>query len=292
MSQGRKQSILISRITICIAVFGALATYFWHPASALLIALDIFVRSYFHFVAGAMAHEGVHGHLGNTKSSNRWWSRFALIPTTVPEVTFRKTHIQHHAATNVPGDDPDEFLNAKRSWEIPFRALMMPHHWLIWLLKRKRFTSRDRIEYGLTYFALSAIYGTIAVFVGVPRVLFGLIPAAILHSLFLWYFFAIKTHEGYRRAMAAERSHNYYGTPLYWLTFGLSMHRTHHMKPQLGWLQMADEVKSGTLVQRLKFERDIFQFCTERVSQKQIPNRTTRNKSTELAARTMGASLP
>ena len=257
-SQDRNRSILVSRITICIAVLGALATYFWHPASALLIALDIFVRSYFHFVAGAMAHEGVHGHLGNTKSSNRWWSRFALIPTTVPEVTFRKTHIQHHAATNVPNEDPDEFLNTKRAWEIPFRAIMMPHHWLMWLLKRKRFTSRDQIEYGFTYIALAAIYGTIAVFVGVERVVWGLMPAAILHSLFLWYFFAIKTHEGYHMGMAAKRSHNYYGKLLYWLTFGLSMHRTHHMKPQLGWLQMANEVESGTLIQRLRFERQIF----------------------------------
>jgi fatty acid desaturase len=257
-SEDRNRSILVSRVTICIAVLGALATYFWHPASALLVALDIFVRSYFHFVAGAMAHEGVHGHLGNTKSSNRWWSRLALIPTTVPEVTFRKTHIQHHAATNVPDEDPDEFLNTKRSWEIPFRAIMMPHHWLMWLLKRKRFTSRDQIEYGITYIALTAIYGTIAMFVGVERVLVGLIPAAILHSLFLWYFFAIKTHEGYHMGMAAKRSHNYYGKLLYWLTFGLSMHRTHHMKPQLAWLQMANEVESGTLVQRLRFERHIF----------------------------------
>lgn len=256
-SQYRNRSIWISRITICLAVAGALGTYFWHPAGALLVALDIFVRSYFHFVAGAMAHEGVHGHLGNTKSSNRWWSRIALIPTTVPEVTFRKTHLQHHAATNIPDKDPDEFLNTKRFWEIPLRALAMPHHWVLWLWKQRRFTVRDRLEYGITYAALVAIYGTIATFVGVERVLLGLIPAAILHSLLLWYFFAIKTHEGYSMGMAADRSHNYYGKLLYWISFGLSMHRTHHLKPQLAWLQMADEVQSGTLLQRLRFERDI-----------------------------------
>jgi fatty acid desaturase len=136
----------------------------------------------------------------------------------------------------------------------------------MWLLKRKRFTSRDQIQYGLNYVAIAAIYGSIAMFVGIDRVLLGLIPAAILHSLFLWYFFAIKTHEGYRRAMAVERSHNYYGKLLYWLTFGLSMHRTHHMKPQLGWLQMANEVEPGTLAQRLRFARDIVVEAKRRVA--------------------------
>ncbi|MCI0445213.1 fatty acid desaturase [bacterium] len=256
-SQERNRSILISRITICAAVGGAIATYFWRPAGAFLIALDLLVRTYLHFVAGAMAHEGVHGHLGNSKSSNRWWSRLALISTTVPEVTFRKTHIQHHAETNVPDKDPDEFLNTAHAWQIPLRAIAMPHHWLVWLYKKGRLTRTDLIEFALTYLGLFAIYGTIAAFVGVQRVLFGLLPAAILHSLLLWYFFAIKTHEGYYVGMAAGRSHNYYGKLLYWLSFGLSMHRTHHIKPQLAWLQMASKVQSGTSLQRLRFERDI-----------------------------------
>jgi fatty acid desaturase len=238
-------------------VVAALATYFWHPAGTFLVALDILVRTYFHFVAGAMAHEGVHGHLGNSKRANRWWSRLALIPATVPEVTFRKTHIQHHAETNVPDKDPDEFLNTDRVWQIPFRAIAMPHHWLIWLYKRGRFTRTDRVEFVSTYLALFAIYGTIAAFVGVERVLLGLLSAAVLHSLLLWYFFAIKTHEGYHMGMAAKRSHNYYGKLLYWLSFGLSMHRTHHMKPQLAWLQMLTEVQQGTWRQRVRFERDI-----------------------------------
>ena len=256
-SHERNRSILFSRIIISAVVTSAIATYFWHPAGALLVAIDLILRTYLHFIAGAMAHEGVHGHLGNTKKSNRWWSRIALIPTTVPEVTFRKTHIQHHAATNIPDKDPDEFLNTKHIWQIPFRALAMPHHWLMWLLKRGQFSRSDRIEYVLTYVGLIAIYGAIASVVGVQRVLLGLIPSAILHSLFLWYFFAIKTHEGYHLGMAARRSHNYYGKLIYWLSFGLSMHRTHHMKPQLAWLQMSSEVESGTWTQRLLFQRSI-----------------------------------
>ncbi len=38
-------------------------------------AIDIVFRAYAHFVAAVMAHEGVHGHLGNTRRTNefvRW----------------------------------------------------------------------------------------------------------------------------------------------------------------------------------------------------------------------------
>jgi fatty acid desaturase len=256
-SAQRKHSILISRITILLSVLGSLGTYFWQPVIALHFAADILLRTYLHFVAGAMAHEGVHGHLGNSRSGNLWWTRIALIPTTVPAVTFRKTHLQHHAATNIPDQDPDEFLNTKRFWEIPLRAIAMPHHWLLWLWKRGSFTRQNKIEYLLTYMGYAAVYGLIAAFTGIDRVLLGLLPAAILHSLLLWYLFAIKTHEGYFTGMAAERSHDYLGRPLYWFSFGLSMHRLHHMKPQLAWLQMARHISPATWRQCLRLERDI-----------------------------------
>lgn len=256
-SFSRSTSILTSRIIVCGTVLAALASYFFQPVRILYYCVDILIRTYLHFVAGAMAHEAAHGHLGKSKSSNLWWGRLALIPTTVPSVTFRKTHLQHHAATNIPGKDPDEFLNTKRAWEIPFRALAMPHHWYLWLKKDGRFTKQDQIEYAATYLVYIAIYGTIAAFVGVERVLFGLFPAAVLHSLLLWYPFAIKTHEGYSTGAPETRSHNYYGKLLYWSTFGLSMHQLHHLKPGLAWLQMAGSVPSGTWLQQVRFERDI-----------------------------------
>ncbi len=253
----RPFAILVNRVVICFAVGLALGSYFWHPARIFQYLLDICLRAYLHFVAGSMAHEAVHGHLGNSKRANLWWGRVALIPTTVPGVTFRKTHLRHHAATNIPLEDPDEFLNTKRSWEIPLRALAMPHHWVMWLHRQNRLTRRDRIEYLVTYLVYTAVYGLIACFAGVERVLLGLLPAAILHSWILWYLFAVKTHEGYSTGTPESRSHNYYGRLLYWLSFGLSMHRLHHLKPNLAWLQMARNVPAGSWMQRVRFERDI-----------------------------------
>jgi fatty acid desaturase len=253
----RKSAIVLNRVILCAVVALSLVSYLWQPVRMLGWMIDVLIRTYLHFIAGAMAHEATHGHLGTTRKANLWWGRVALIPTTVPNVTFRKTHLHHHAATNIPEKDPDEFLNTKRFWEIPLRALVMPHHWVLWLRKQGRFTRSDLLEYALTYVAYVGIYGFIAIFAGVERVLLGLFPAAILHSFLLWYFFAIKTHEGYSTGDAETRSHNYYGRWIYWFSFGLSMHRLHHMKPGLAWLQMATEVTSGTWLQRFRVERDI-----------------------------------
>lgn len=256
-SVSRRVAILMNRLTISIVVPLALGSYFWRPSGILSIVADILVRTYLHFVAGAMAHEAAHGNVGSTRRSNLWWGRISLIPTTVPNITFRKTHLHHHASTNIPGKDPDEFLNTAHRWEVPFRALAMPHHWVVWLYKQGSFGRRERIEYVLHYLAIIAVFSLIAAFTGAQRVLLGLLPAAILHSMLLWIFFAIKTHEGYSTGIAETRSHNYYGKPLCFLSFGLSMHRLHHLKPGLAWLQMIDQVSPGTWKQRLFLARDV-----------------------------------
>jgi fatty acid desaturase len=94
-----------------------------------------------------------------------------------------------------------------------------------------------RREYLLNYLAGAVVYGVIAYFTRVQRVGLGFLASATLHALFLWYYFAIKTHAGYSTAAMETRSHNYDGALLYWLSFGLSLHRVHHMTPRLAWLQ-------------------------------------------------------
>ena len=72
----------------------------------------------------------------------------------------------------------------------------------------------------------------------------------------LWIPFAMKTHEGYSTGTAEERSHNYYGYLPFFFSFGLSLHRVHHLKPKLSWLEMLPYVERGTLWQSLTFRRD------------------------------------
>ena len=238
----RTHAILVNRIVTSASVGLAFASYFYLPAGLIALGIDIMLRAYLHFVAGVMAHESVHGHLGNSRRTNDWWGRLALLPSTVPYVTFRKTHLHHHSATNIPELDPDEFLNTKHVWQIPLRAFALPYHWAIWMWKSGRFTLRVRIEYALNYVAVALVYGGIASVVGWQRVLGGMLPAAALHSLLLWYWFAIKTHEGYSTGAPEMRSHNYDGRFLYWFSFGLSLHQVHHLEPKLAWLQMWSRV--------------------------------------------------
>ena len=241
----RTHTIRLNRAITLVSVFGALLTYLMRPLGVAMWALDIVVRAYLHFVAGVMAHEGVHGHLGETRSANSWWGRFAMLPTTVPYATFCATHRQHHRSTNIPRLDPDEFLNTPHKWQIPFRAFALPYHWLLSMFWDHSLTRRVRIECYIHYSAVGLIYGALGWLVGFERVVIGLLCSSTLHSLLLWYAFAIKTHEGYSTGSAETRSHNYRGKWVYWFSLGLSMHQLHHMTPKLAWIAMAPHVKTG-----------------------------------------------
>jgi beta-carotene hydroxylase len=253
----RSTSMWASRGVILAVAVGSLGTLMFVPTTALGWVVDILLRTYLNFVGGAMAHEGTHGHLGRSRSVNNFWGRLALLPTTVPYVTFRATHIAHHRFTNVPGKDPDEYLNTPSAWLFPFRAVAMPHHWMMWLWRTGQFRRELFVEYVLTYVGYFAVYAVIIGQVGWTRFALGLVPAAILHSLLLWYPFARQTHAGYSQGHPAARSHNYRGKLAYWFSFGLSLHRAHHYWPNLGWLQMHSLVDPCDWTDALTFRRDV-----------------------------------
>jgi len=223
--------------------------YFWKPEGVWWI-VDILLRTYLLFLCGVMGHEASHSVLGNSKITNIWWGRLSFLPIAVPNVQFRITHRYHHSFTNEEGKDPDLLLKMDHWSQFPLRALMMPHHWIIWLNKRGLLGKSIFIEWALTYVFFGLFFGTIISFVGWERVLFGLIPAQILDSFLLWYPFAVKTHEGHHLGPQEVRSHDYYGKTLYWLTLGLSMHRAHHMHPQFGWYQLRPFIQKGPLFKR------------------------------------------
>ncbi|MBW3661264.1 MAG: fatty acid desaturase [Gemmatimonadetes bacterium] len=258
-SKNRKRRIyLVSRSIICVVVAGSIGSLFWSPGNLFLYALDIFVRTYLVFLGTVMAHEGVHGHLGRTKRANFFWGRLALIPSLVPFTNFRKTHRLHHAHTNVPDRDPDYFMKPRHAMEIPFRALAMPHQWYFWLRRRSLLDREHEAELLLNYSVIVAVFGMVSWVVGPGRVAAGMLPVLVLVSIILWYPFALKTHEGHSTGPSATRSHDYYGRLMYWFSFGLSMHRVHHEKPQLPWIDLLSFVEPappgslGGLIPRLE----------------------------------------
>jgi hypothetical protein len=190
-----------------------------------------------------MAHEGVHGHLGATRRANFGWGRIALIPSLVPFTNFRKTHHLHHAHTNEPDRDPDIFMQSGNPIAIVLRAVAMPHQWYIWLKRRNLLDSKHRRDLLLNYAAIAAVFGILIAVAGPARVAMGMVPVLLLVSVLLWVPFALKTHEGHSVGAAETRSHDYYGHFMYWLSLGLSMHRVHHEKPQLSWVDLRTFVK-------------------------------------------------
>lgn len=241
------------------AVGLSIGSLFWIPDGALAWSFDILGRSYALFVLGVMGHEAAHGHLGATRRANLWWGRIALFPTLVPFNKFRVTHQLHHRYTNVPGRDPDYFLHTDRPWQVPFRAMLLSQQWTYWLRKNGRLRGRDIAEIAISYALVMAVYLVVATQVGFVRPLVGVLAALTLQSWVLWYAFGIRTHEGYSTGAPEERSHDYYGRALYWLTFGLSLHRVHHLKPQLSWRALRPYVQPvpGTGWQRLGVRRSI-----------------------------------
>lgn len=232
-----------SRIVICTAVVGSLGTLLMVPANLLFYVLDVLLRTYLIFVGTVMAHEGTHGQLGRTRRANFWWGRLALLPSTVPFTNFQRTHRIHHAHTNIPGEDPDLFIKSNRAFEIPLRALAMPHQWFFWLLKRGKVTRRHLLDLTLNYLGIAVIFGLLLYFVGWQRLLWGMVPSLFLVSLLLWYCFAFKTHEGFSTDPPETRSHDYYGKFMYFFSFGLSLHRSHHLHPNLSWMELKSHVQ-------------------------------------------------
>ncbi|HEY9839617.1 MAG TPA: fatty acid desaturase [Candidatus Obscuribacterales bacterium] len=273
----RQDSIRASRWLIVLLLAACLGSYFWQPVGLAWLA-DILLRGWLHFLSGSMAHEAAHGHLGNSKRANLWWGRIALLPAGVAYVAFQKTHLYHHSYTNDPEKDPDYYLHQRPAWLTPIRAFAMPYHWIAWLRQRGKLTRSILGEWALTYLAYFLIYTLLALVCGPVRVLAGLVGSAALHALVLWYFFAIKTHEGGSMGSPEERSHNYYGSLAYWLSCGLSLHRVHHLHPNLSWLEMAAHIPHAGFWQQLAFRRQIAPTMWEEIGARDEGKRKTKNE--------------
>ena len=259
----RPRLYLLSRCVVCAVVAGSLGGLLLVPSNGWAYLVDVLVRSYLAFVGTVMAHEAVHGLMGRTSAANLWWGRLALVPCMVPFTNFRKTHLLHHRFTNEDGRDPDHFVKptANCEWELPLRAVAMPHHWLLWLRERQVIDGPHLRELLLNYLGIGLVYLPILLLAGPARLVSGMLPLLVIVSVLLWYPFAFKTHEGFSTGIAESRSHNYYGRLMYWFSFGLSMHRTHHMRPHLGWIELLPFVERapsgvGALIPRRDIRKD------------------------------------
>ena len=233
----------LSRAVTCAVVASSLGSLLYTPQGVWAWTLDVLFRTYLVFAGTVMAHEGTHGLLGRTRAANLWWARFALLPSMVPYTNFRRTHLLHHRFTNLEDKDPDYYVKPRRDWELPLRAIGMPHHWFFWLFKRGAIDRSHVVNLLLNYVGIALVFAVILAVVGPARLFWGMFPTLILVSLLLWYPFAYKTHEGFSTGPARTRSHDYYGHFMFWFSLGLSLHRVHHMRPHLAWIELKQFVR-------------------------------------------------
>jgi fatty acid desaturase len=243
VAANRGRIYLLSRSIVCLVVAGSFALLLRQPNGLWDSLSDVLLRTYLIFLGAVMAHEGVHGHLGRTRAENSWWGRLALLPSMVPYTNFRKTHNLHHAFTNIPDKDPDHFMKSRNAFELVLRAVAMPHQWFWWLWQRGRVKRSDIFELVLNYLVIFTVYAIVLAYIGPARFVWGMTPPLILVSILLWYPFAVQTHEGFSTGPAAQRSHNYYGHFMFWFSLGLGMHRVHHQRPNLAWIELKEYVE-------------------------------------------------
>ena len=233
-----RRARLWSRAVIVFVVGTSFAGLLVAPSTWAGWTLEVLIRTWLAFIGTVMAHEGVHGLLGASRRENAWWGRIALLPVLVPWTNFRNTHLFHHRYTNEPGRDPDSFLDTEHRWQLPLRAVAMPHQWFFWLRRRGGLPAGLVRDLAVNYLGIFACYGALGFLVGPWRVVTGVLPVCVLVSLILWIPFAWLTHESYSTGSAESRSHNYFGRLAYWFSFGLSMHREHHLRPHLSWIEL------------------------------------------------------
>src|SRR5437870_7199232 len=77
----RRKIYFLSRSIICSVVAISIGTLFLRPSKFLEYIIDTLLRTYLMFIGTVMAHEGVHGHLGRSRTANFRWGRLALLPT-------------------------------------------------------------------------------------------------------------------------------------------------------------------------------------------------------------------
>ena len=263
----RRQIFWLSRTVVCLVLFLSLGSLFIPVTGVTAHIVDMLLRTHLIFIGAVMAHESVHGHLAKTRSGNYWWGRIALLPSMVPFTNFRRTHQLHHAFTNIPDKDPDHFMKSRNLVELLVKAIAMPHHWFFWLRRRGRLKRSDIVELVLNYIGIALLHGLILSYVGAPRFFWGIVPSLALVSFMLWYPFAVQTHEGFSTGAAESRSHNYYGHFMFWFSLGLSMHREHHLKPKLAWIELLPFVErsAGTTLSlwpRRDIRPDSSRVCT------------------------------
>jgi len=188
-------------------------------------------------------HEAVHGAVTGMSLERRWineWIGYlAAHVLGVSFVAHRRSHLQHHRATNHPTDDPDLAFSASN-----FRQLMavwfrgIPKEW-IFALKFEHFTESERHTVRLEYLTILITRGLLLLFcadlgVTVMTLLLGhLIGNAVLVTLFAWSVHHPHSEQARMKTTTVYQARPSLDTLMTWLWVYQNYHAIHHLYPKV-----------------------------------------------------------
>jgi len=227
---------------------------------------------YFSYACFTVQHDAGHGsifshesHLKWIESSLGWVASLPLL--VVPFLLFQKIHDRHHAFTNDPNRDPDQFNFGNKWYQIILNIYFIPikYHWMALFQLRHLKTFRD--TYASTFVYLIITIGSLTVLslkgYGFEVFCFAIIPL-IINIFILVMFFDYIPHHPHK---SLDRYHNtriYPSRLLNLLLLGQNYHLIHHMYPRVPWYRYKNvytKIKPDLLAKKAPIEE--FRTSTE-----------------------------
>jgi len=201
------------------------------------------ICAYLAFASFTVAHDAGHGSVIRLGSPFKpvetivgWIASIPLL--LVPYRFFQKIHDRHHAFTNDPDRDPDQYTFGDKWYQIALNCLWIPfrYHVLSVTTIRHIKVIRDTYPSTIAYFVVILGLGTVLVQsgYGTELICFALVPNVIAVFVLTMFFDYVPHHPHKSR----DRYHDtriYPGKLLNVLLLGQNYHLIHHMYPRLPW---------------------------------------------------------
>ncbi|MEW6474248.1 MAG: fatty acid desaturase [Actinomycetota bacterium] len=190
------------------------------------------------YVGFTVLHESVHRLAHRNRLLNDALGWLAGIPLTVTQPTFRYVHLQHHAKTNEPGEDPDFLVGHGPWWYRPLSFICPLWHYRFHYYGRRAWKSRAELaaQVGLDV-ALVVIVGAAVVtgFFGDLAVLW-MLPAFLAVG-FLAYAFDYLPHRPQDSTERYLDTRVYPSPVLNVVLLGQNYHLVHHAWVTVPWFR-------------------------------------------------------
>jgi len=188
-------------------------------------------------------HDAVHGAVTGMSLERRWMNEWvgylAAHVLGVSFVAHRRSHLQHHRATNHPTDDPDGAFAASNLPQLVAMWLKgIPKEW-VFALKFEHFTVAERRTVRLEYLAIMITRGLVLLLcadlgVTVMTLLLGqMLGNSVLTTLFAWSVHHPHSEQARMQTTTVYQARGGLDTLMTWLWVYQNYHAIHHLYPKV-----------------------------------------------------------